>query len=285
MRFCLLAALAILLIAPAPAGAIGFTFVKAGPSVLSNPHDVELSPDGTLLYVSDLGNDRIAVLDAETLALVATFGEADGLSQPHDIHRGPDGLLYVADTGQSRIVIYRPDGKSAAKTGTLTGRIRRPEGVLALENGLVFATGAASGNIVAFQDGKVIREAGGLRSPHDIALTKDGKLWVADAANDRMLLMTQDLKIERELKGKPYNFNGPRYQDLTEDGLLVIADKYTHKIKVVAPDGTLVTTLGTDTPGKGPGTFRTPEGVVIRGNDVWFADSGNDRVVRYRITR
>ena len=161
-----------------PALAVEFKYVAAGEPVLSNPHDVELSADGTLLYVSDLGNDRIAVLDASSLQLLSTFGEKDELSQPHDIDRGPDGLLYVADTGQSRIVVYKPDGTGASKVGVLEGRIRRPEGVLALGKGRVVATGAASGNIVAFQDGKVVREAGGLRSPHDVIAAKDDHLWV-----------------------------------------------------------------------------------------------------------
>lgn len=267
------------------AQAVEFKYVAAGEPELANPHDVELSADGTLIYVADLGNDRIAVLDASSLQLVATFGEKDELSQPHDIDRGPDGLLYVADTGQSRIVIYQPDGTGATKVGVLEGRIRRPEGVLALGNGRVFATGAASGNIVAFQDGKVVREAGGLRSPHDIIAAKDDHLWVADAGNDRMLLMTETFEIVKELKGAPYDFSGPRYQDMTSDGLLVVADKYTHKIKVIAPDGTLLTSIGTGKAGKGPGKFTTPEGVVIRGDDIWFADSGNNRIVRYAIIR
>ena len=100
-----------------------------------------------------------------------------------------------------------------------------------------------------------------------------------------MLLMTDTFEIMKELKGAPYDFSGPRYQDMTSDGLLVVADKYTHNIKVIGPDGALVTTLGTGKAEKGPGKFTTPEGVVIRGDDVWFADSGNNRIVRYTIIR
>jgi hypothetical protein len=33
----------------------------------------------------------------------------------------------------------------------------------------------------------------------------------------------------------------------------------------------------------GPGEFRTPEGVEVRGDAVWFSDSGNDRIVKYRL--
>ena len=30
--------------------------------------------------------------------------------------------------------------------------------------------------------------------------------------------------------------------------------------------------------------FNRPEGVEIRGSDVWFSDTYNDRIVRYRMT-
>ena len=64
-----------------------------------------------------------------------------------------------------------------------------------------------------------------------------------------------------------------------------MADKYTHSVRIIAPDGTLLTVLGTGARGKAPGRFATPEGVVIRGDDLWIADSGNNRIVRYRLVR
>ena len=148
----------------------------------------------------------------------------------------------------------------------------------------VYATGAGSGNIVRYKDGKVVAEAGGLRAPHDVIATPEGLLWVADAGNNRMLLMSTDLKVQKELKGEPYNFSGPRYQDLTPSGMLIVADKYTHSVKIIAPSGDLVAVMGTGKAGKAPGQFTTPEGVVFRNGDLWIADSGNDRVVRYRVT-
>ncbi len=64
----------------------------------------------------------------------------------------------------------------------------------------------------------------------------------------------------------------------------MIADKYTHSVKVIAEDGELLGVIGGDGPGKGPGRFRTPEGVELSGNTAWFADSGNDRIVKYRLS-
>ena len=58
-----------------PAGA-GPTpqLVVSGPPELARPHDLVLGPDGHWLYVADMNNDSVAVLDAESLALVGRIG-------------------------------------------------------------------------------------------------------------------------------------------------------------------------------------------------------------------
>jgi len=148
----------------------------------------------------------------------------------------------------------------------------------------LYVAGAWSGNVVAYDQGRVKAELTGLSSPHDLELAPDGDIWLADAGNDRMLLWSPDLEIKRELKGAPYNFNGVRYQDVLADGTLIAADKNNHQIKVIGPDGALLKIIGAER-GKGPGLFTTPEGVEVRGDILWLSDSGNDRIVKYRMVR
>lgn len=285
MRWLFTLMLVVASVVSAEANKFQVEFVGASEETLSNPHDIDLTPDGKYLLVSDLGNDRVAVLDADTLKPVASIGEQDGLAAPHDVHVGPDGRLYVADTGNDRIVIYMLEGASGTKAGELKGSIYGPEGVFAHSDGRVYATGAGSGNIVIYEDGKVVAEAGGMSHPHDVISDRKGSFWIADAGNDRMLLMSADLKIEKILEGDAYKFDGPRYQDMTEDGLLIIADKYTHSVKVIDGEDRMIAVLGTGKRGKGANLFATPEGVKLRGNDLWLSDSGNNRIVRYRILR
>jgi len=269
-----------------PALAVGFEaeFVAASTAPLSNPHDLKLSPDGKYLFVSDVGKNRVAILDPETLTLVAEFG-ADHQSGTHDVDFDATGHAYVADTNNNRVTVYQMNGVKAQLVGELKDRIRGPEGVLAHPNGRIYVAGAWSGNVVAYERGKVVVELAGLSSPHDLELAPGGDIWLADSGNDRMLLLSPDLKIKRELKGPSYNFDGVRYQDVLPDGTLVVADKNNHQVKVIGPDGKLVLVLGTGRAGKGPGKFRTPEGIEVRGDTLWISDSGNDRVVKYRIGR
>ncbi len=272
----------VLLISPASAAELRVTFVGESDVALENPHDLKLSPDGRYLFVSDVGHDRIAVLDPETLALIWEFG-ADHQSGTHDIDFDAEGRGYVADTHNNRVTIYEFDGHEAELVGQLDARIRGTAGVLAHPNGRIYVAGAWSGNLVVYENGTVIDELHGLSSPHDLELTPEGDIWLADSGADRMLLLSPDLEKQRELKGPPYDFDGVRYQDVLPDGTLIAADKNNHQVKIIGPDGNLLLTLGTGRSGRGPGQFTTPEGIETKGDTLWISDSGNDRVVKYKI--
>ena len=265
------------------AARIELSYVNASTVRLSNPHDLKLSPDGRYLFVADVGNNRIAILDPESLELLAEFG-SDHQSGTHDVDFDQRGRAYVADTHNNRVTIYDIDGTSATLVDELSERIRGPEGVLLHPNGRVYVAGAWSGNAVAYENGKVVAELTGLASPHDLELAADGNIWLADAGNSRLLLLSPDLEIKAELGRRPYGFNGVRYLDLTAEGIIIAADKNNHSVKFIGADGSLLQVLGDGSSGRGPGRFTTPEGVEVRGSELWLSDSGNDRIVKYRLT-
>lgn len=257
------------------------TFAGASAEDLRQPHDLILSPDGTRLYVADNGNDRIAVLDPESLSLILAFGEGL-LSQPHDVAFDDQGRLLVADTGNSRIAVFSLTPMGGVLADSIEDGIRRPEGVAFAPDGRLLATGAASNNLVVYQNGQLRLEAGELSSPHDVAIGPNGGIWVADAANDRLVKFNSNLEIDTVLTGEPYEFSGPRYLDFDRSGRMYVADKYNHQIKVIDQNGKLLTVLGAHRAGKGDGLFDRPEGVAIRDQNIWISDTYNDRIVRYR---
>lgn len=264
------------------AAEVELKFISASTAKLKNPHDLKLSPDGKYLFVSDVENNRIAILDPGTLAFISAFG-SDHQSGTHDIDFDAKGRAYVADTHNNRVTIYDMDGVEASLVGEIGVGIRGPEGVLAHPNGLIYVAGAWSGNVVAYSDGKVIAELKGLSSPHDLERAPNGDIWLAEAGNDRMLLLSPDLEIKREFKGTPYNFNGVRYQDVLKDGTLIVADKNNHQVKVIGPGGKLLLVLGTGRPGRGPKMFTTPEGIEVMDDILWISDSGNNRILKFQI--
>ena len=280
-----LVAVTILLASPGDAVAeVTLEFLGASKAPLGNPHDLKLSPDGRLLLVSDVDHDRVAILDPDTLDFIAAFGE-DHQGGTHDVDFDADGRVYVADTHNNRVTVYEMNGTLARLVGELGEGVRGPEGVLAHPNGRIYVAGAWSDNVVVYEDGVKVDEMAGLSSPHDVELAPGGNIWLSDAGNHRMLLLSPDLDILSEWRGEPFRFNGVRYQDVLDDGTVIAADKYSHSVKFIAANGTLLHVLGDGSPGRGPGVFTTPEGVEVQDDILWLSDSGNDRVVKYRFTR
>lgn len=67
------------------------------------------------------------------------------------------------------------------------------------------------------------------------------------------------------------------------NGTLIIADQYN--VKVVAANGALLaTTMMMATLVMGPTIFVPRKGVELVGDTLWIADSGNDRIARYKLT-
>ncbi len=110
-----------------------------GLALLRQPWGVDVAPDGTI-YVADTWNNRVAVFDPEG-ALLRAWGHEGIPSQdsspdafwgPRDIARGPDGNVYVADTGGKRIRVYTPEGdflRDIGAGGSGTGQLDEPVGL------------------------------------------------------------------------------------------------------------------------------------------------------------
>ena len=110
-RFAL-GVLIVLTVTRAMAGQPAAEFIAGSTAKLDNPHDLKLSADGRYLFVSDVGNNRVAILDPETLDLIGAFG-ADHQSGTHDVDVDDEGRVFVADTHNHRVAIYRLEGTEA----------------------------------------------------------------------------------------------------------------------------------------------------------------------------
>ncbi len=117
---------------------------------------------------------------------------------------------------------------------------------------------------------------------HDVAEGIDGSVWVADNFNRRLVRFTPDLEQVQTIEGPQYGFVGPRYMDIDDFGRLVVADQDAHRALLIDPvSGDLLGVIGDGTPGLGPYKLDDPEGVAVRGNAYYFADSDNNRIVKY----
>ncbi len=251
----------------------------------SRPHDVTLDPGGRYLYVADLGNDVVKVLDAKSLKTVGVIGQGE-LSSPHDVAFDSAGRLLVADSGNDRIAIYQIDGIKGGYTGELRGGLSSPEGVAPDAAGRVYVTNASGNNVVIFVDGKVSTSVGSSGNasgqfirPHDIEIGPDQIVYVADPGNNRIQLFDASL---RSLGVLQQDFREPKYLGLDQKGWLYVADQMNHQVKIFDRERRLVARIGSGKAGSGRDQFNGLEGVVARNGHVWIADTYNNRIVLYR---
>lgn len=76
---------------------------------LRYPNGIDCSPDG-MLAIADTGNHKVIILDADykIMQIIGGFGTGPGkFVRPHEARFGPNGDLYVLDTGNGRIQIFR----------------------------------------------------------------------------------------------------------------------------------------------------------------------------------
>jgi len=274
------------------AGEIKPVFIGESERAFSRPHDVAIAPTGLYLVVADLGNDAVKVLDPGRLKVLAAFGQGE-LSSPHDVAFGKDERLYVADTGNDRIMVYtfkgvfRDGSANAEHIETYTQGIVTPEGVAEGSNGRVYVANTGAGSIVALEAGRVIKTveaAGGtpLARPHDIHVGPEDRVYLAGSGNHRVLVFDRDLNLLSELKKPDYAFNEPKYVATDEDGTLFLADEYNHQIKIFDADFRQVGTIGSGTRGDGPDGLNGPEGVDVAGRYLWISDTHNHRIMLFK---
>lgn len=283
LRFCLIP-LTLLLSSPALAQTPGpfASFDKASKPVLNDPHDLAMGPDGHL-YIADKFGNQIVVMDAETLEVIRTIGEG-ALYGVHDIAFDSTGKSIVAVTGLSVALVF--DSLETTKPEPVAAyRASNTEGALIHSSGRIFVMASGQGVIGAFDGDEWVAGKGGHPGAHDIAEAPNGDIWVADNANRRLVRYSRDLALLQIIDDPKFGFVGPRYMDIDEWGRLIVADQDAHRILLIDPagpdGGALIGVLGDGAPGIGPGKFDDPEGVLAHGGRYYFADSDNNRIVRY----
>lgn len=253
---------------------------------LSQPHDAALSPDGRLLYVTDMRNSRVRVLSSMSLKPVAAFGEGE-LSYPHDCEFDRAGRLLVADTGNDRIAIYDVKDARPALVGELKG-VSGPEGVAVLADGGVIVTNTRTGSLAIFRDGKLERtvgragtQPGEFSSPHDVEVAPDGSVHVVDSGNNRVQVFDATLKPLGSF-GPALGLSGPKYLSFDGDSIW-LADEYNHRILQLDRNYRPLGVLGNGQRGRAADRYYKPEAVVARAPHLWVIDTYNDRILLLRI--
>jgi DNA-binding beta-propeller fold protein YncE len=123
---------------------------------------------GDRLYVADIQNHAIQVLDKRSGKLLFKFGKPGGkegeLHHPTNLAVGPDGDIYVVETSNFRVQRFKPDGRHVRFYGDLgnsRGQFARPKGIAIDRAGRLYVGDAAFENVQIFDvDGQFLLDFG-----------------------------------------------------------------------------------------------------------------------------
>jgi DNA-binding beta-propeller fold protein YncE len=111
------------------------------------------------LYVSDIKNAVIVVLDKKNGTVLRQFGQegppAERLSRPTNLAFDSEGHLYISDAGRFQVVKMDRDGHFLGTVGTLgthSGAFARPRGIALDRKNRLYAVDAAFDNVQLFSD-------------------------------------------------------------------------------------------------------------------------------------
>jgi trimeric autotransporter adhesin len=253
---------------------------------LSSPRGVAIDASGNI-YIADIGNNRIRMVTKSTgiISTVAGTGSSgyrgDGglarlalLNSPRGVAIDASGNIYIADT----------DNRCIRMVTKSTG---------------IISTVAGTGSSSYSGDGGLATSAK-LYYPYGVAIDASGNIYIADAGNNRIRMVTKSTGIISTVAGtgsSGYSGDGglaisaqlydPSGVAFDASGNIYIADTINHCIRMVTKStGIISTVAGTGSYGySGDGglatstALRSPEGVAIDASgNIYIADTKNQRI-------
>src|SRR5210317_77229 len=257
--------------------------------VLSKPFDVE-SCQGTI-YVSDTVNRQVYLFNVPTGEFTQIGTKEPGqLRKPLGLATDEDCNLYVADQTMSRIVKYDQQGQFLDAFGgkEMFDRLSHVEVDPAGERVYAVDTGGVrsdrhhirvldtvSGEVL-FDIGRRGVGEGELNLPRDIAMGRDGNLYVVDGGNFRVQVFSADggfLSTMGRIGGRSGNFARPKGIDTDSDGNIYVSDAAFGNFQIFSRDGQLLLFVGDRATAMGPGKFMLPAGLAVDEDDrVYMVD-------------
>ena len=173
-----------------------------GPLQFKYPYDIAWNSYNNKLYVTDLLNYRVQVLNSD-FTFSSTFGKRGKgkgeFSGPCGVLCDKSGQVYVADSGNHRIQVFTAEGKFVrmfGKHGRGRGELDYPISTAIDTNGVMYVCENVNHRISVFTpEGQFVTSFGGMgegpgefKNPCGLAVDNSGVVYVCDTRNNRVQL-------------------------------------------------------------------------------------------------
>jgi len=200
------------------------------------------------------------------------------LKTPWGVAVDTGGNVWVADTGNNRIVEFNEKGEFVLTFGVNVNKTKVEAAGTEVEKNLCTA---ASGNVC--QPATAGSLAGQLKSPKGIALTSGGNVWVADTGNNRIEKFGPTGTLINNVSGEgtePGKLKSPTAITVAPDNSIWVVDNGNNRIEQWNSSLAFVRAVGTK--GTGGGEFQNPTGIEADSTGaVWVSDYSNGRVQEF----
>lgn len=246
------------------------------PSFVTAKEDVIFVTDFNRVHIYDFRKRKFRTVGANVL------GNATGIAI------GPDGLLYIGDSGKRRVFAFDVRRLKAKTIGTAYTFLT-PGGVTIDEprQRLIVADAKRHTVTVWTLDGKFLFgigkkgvAPGEFNIPYDVAVDAQGHIYVLDSGNFRVQVFDDKgraILIFGGLGMSPGLFARPKGIALDSDGNIYVVDAAFGNFQIFDPRGHFLLSVGTN--GTEPGKFVLPSDIFIDKNDkIYVVDQMNRRV-------
>jgi len=267
-----------------------FNLPVAGPMIPA-PRSMTVGPDDSLYVLDDAA--RVLVYD-EAGELLRQWSMPDSeVGNPEGVCILKDGRVAVADTHYHRVVFFDQTGELLDMFGSLgnePGQFHYPVAITQDQGENIYVCEYGSGDRVQkfspdgtflLQFGSFGTETGQFQRPSGIAW-HDGKLYVADAFNERIQVFSErgDFLAFLGSHSSDASLHYPYDLSFSADGRLFVVE-YAGRVTALDILGNVLGRFGSS--GRGQREFANPWGIAVASNgNVFVADTGNRRVAELR---
>jgi sugar lactone lactonase YvrE len=274
----------------------------------NTPAGLAVAADNRMFLTEEFGNRLIAA--SATGVPLWTVGAAgvnvdlsgnDRLNRPADVALAPNGNLYVADAGNSRVQVFNASGSYVATIGSGEGQgntqFSWPRGVFVAQNGALYVADSENERVQVFNSTGAYQATIGVTgqagadnqhfdNPRDVAVDSRGVIYVADAYNHRVQIFDASYNYLRTLGvtgagGDDFaHFAGPSQLAIDSSDRVYVASQWNHYVYVFDKDGGFLTRIGRY--GSLTSQFLGPHGLAVNPmGELYVADFDNHRVQKF----
>jgi sugar lactone lactonase YvrE len=247
------------------------------------------------IFVSDTVARYVRLFDVPR-GRYSRLGDDEGpgqLIKPVGLDVDAAGRLYVADIGAKAVLVYDAEGAFLRRVGGAEWFNRLTSVCVDAAGQRLYALDIGGVNSDQHQvrvfdavSGAHVRDIGRrgngegeFNLPRDLAIGKDGRLYVVDGGNFRVSIFDRDGQYLRSFGsiGKQYGqFARPKEVAIDRDGNVYVIDTAFGNFQIFDPDGALLLFVGSRNERDGPARYMLPSGIAVDEDgrvyviDQWF---------------